>query len=175
MSTTIIINDFVSNRRAHLVFITSDFEAMAQIWDIEDPVLKELQEHQEFVGKTRWSDLEIKHFRLLLMQNLVVADSLTEDQMLDDDNTIVRSLNFLFMAFCYCLLTKVGGEIEILRVNRMSKIDITYDVQISFMRLDVDLSTANDHSEMTETSNIIKPPAFKSGMRVVVDNTKSED
>lgn len=180
MSTTIIINDYVNNRRAHLVFVMHDFEVMARFWSSTDRVLEELQPHPAFAGRTRWCDLEPKHYRLLLMQNLVAADALDEQRLTDDDHPVVRSLNFLFMALCHCLALRVGGEIEVLRVNRLTKTDITYEVAAALMRLDVEVGTVNAPEDAPEaTPDAPDAPApdaprFGPGFRVIVDNTGPE-
>lgn len=174
MSTTIIINDYVNNRRAHLVFVMHDFEIMAKFWFSTDRVLEELQQHRAFAGRRRWCDLEPKHYRLLLMQNLVAADALDEPTLTDDDHPVVRSLNFLFMAMCHCIAQRLGGEVEMLRVNRLSKTEITYEVEAALMQLDIEVGTINapdEPSEAAPDAPVPDAPSFGPGFRVIVDNT----
>lgn len=165
MSTTIILNDHVNNRRSHLVFILSDYDTISEFWYTKDNMLKELQGNKVFSGYERWCDLEPKHFRLLLMQTLYQIDNLTIDDIKNEHNTYIKSLNFLLLGFCHCLSQRVQGEVDIVNIHRITATEITYEVTTSLIYLDTEGISETENTEKKE----------KVGFKIVVDNTPNED
>lgn len=157
MSTTVIINDFIKDRRTTIVFHESDFLRVEENWETPDRLLAELQDHPVFAKRERWSDLNPTHFRLLLMSNLRKTADLSEEDMATPDNPTVTSLQFLICALIYCLQRRTESQIEMMRINRIGDHEVAYDYAAS-LNMAVDLP---------------KKDGPKGGLRVIVNNTET--
>jgi len=152
--TTVVINDFVIDRRIAILFNhPQDFQRVDSYWEIEDKLLVELDESSAvFKDKRRWCDLTPTHFRFLIMQTLNKAAALTEDQKNDPSNQTMVSLTFLLTGFIKALEIRTESTIELMRINRLGENEVIYDYSGSIsMHMDS-----------------FRP---KNGLRVIVDNT----
>lgn len=154
MSTTVILTDYPRNRRATILYLDEDFRDIEPLWDKGDRLLEELKDHPVFANRVTWRALAVVHWRILIIQNLALVAQLSSEEADDDDNPVVRSLNFLMMGLIACLERQTGSTIELLRVDRVGEHDVAFSLNAS---LDHDLDL----------------PKPKAGLRIVVDNTGS--
>lgn len=156
--TGVVINDYVINKRITLFFIPEDYALVDHNWQSTDPVLLNLQHIALFSGRTRWCDLEITHFRLLVAKNLQNAAMLATDDRMDDDNPIVSSLNYLICCLIRCIEIAGVCSLESMRINRLGDIEITIEYTASVIETDV-ISAL--------------PP--KTPFSIIIDNTEQDD
>lgn len=154
--TTVIINDYVINRRTHIVLDASDFEVARRVMGHTEPdeLLLELQDQDVFRGRTRISDLEPYHVKLLLEMNLKQAAAVKGD-VLDLSDPIMKSLVFLIEVMIVFLEKRSQSFIETLRINRVGTLDAVVEW------------TAMLNNEPPQT----KPTKKKNDISVVIDNT----
>lgn len=150
--TTVILNDFVSDRRHAILFNPHDFERVDKFWETEDQLLAGLQDNESFRDRKRWCDLSPTHFRFLIMANLNKVAALTDDEQGDTTNPTMISLTFLLTGFIKCLEMRTESTLELMRINRLGEGEVLYDYAGSI----------NMHLDS------LRP---KSGLRVIVDNT----
>ena len=158
---SILINDFVTNKRVKLFFLPDDFELVDEQWDREDRLLVHLQSMEFFKGRTRWGDLETPHFRLLIAKNLQHAATLTEEERMNDEHPVVSSLNFLICALMRSIEKRNDCHVELMRINRISDLDIAIEFTGAL------------------SMEVVSPPSSPQKkidpFSVVVDNTKPNE
>lgn len=151
--TTIIINDFVTDRRMEILFNhPQDFEQIDQYWEKEDKLLLEMQGNEFFKGHTRWCELNPTHFRFLLMATLNKVAVLTDEQQADSADQTMASLTFVITGFIKCMEDRTESTLELMRINRLDENEVLYDYT----------GSVNMHLETSRR---------KKGLRVIVDNT----
>ena len=151
--TTVIINDFVSDRRVAILFNhPHDFAHAEANWEREDALLVDLQAQESFKDRRRWCDLTPTHFRFLVMTNLTKMAALTDAEQADNTNPVMASLTFLLTSFIKCMEDATESSLELMRINRLGDEEILYDYAGSI----------NMHLDSLQP---------KKGLRVVVDNT----
>jgi hypothetical protein len=152
--TTVIINDFVTDRRVAILFNhPQDFQRVDAYWEIEDKLLVELDAANDvFKDRRRWCDLTPTHFRFLIMETLNKMACLTDDEQADQTNPTMASLTFLLTGFIKMLELRTESTLELMRLNRLGDAEVLYDYSGSI----------NMHLDS------IRP---KKGLRVIVDNT----
>ena len=149
--TTVIVNDFTNNRRTQTILTQDHFDKMAAVWENEDAILIDMQDNDFFAGRRRWCDLNPTHFRLMISRNLTIAATMPNDQRDDHNHPVIRSLHLLMAAMVICLQQRSECLVELMRIARMSEVEVTFDFSASLnMAIDVQ-----------------RP---KGGLRVVVDN-----
>lgn len=150
--TTVIVNDYVLNRRVNIVLDANDFAIADRLLASPEPdeLLLELQHLDTFKGRTRVADLEPWHLRVMVTMNLA---KVPPGESFDLGDPIVRSLLFLIATLIRCLERRADGHIEMLKLNRVGEHDLT----IEFSGL---LSMEDK-----------KPKKRKRGISLVVDNT----
>ncbi len=154
--TIVTTTDFERKRRASIILETGEFDKIARIWDNEDRILVQMQDHPFFAGRTRWRDLDPVHFRLMVMQNLSMASRLSDDEFLEESNPVIVSLNFVLGALVYCLRQKASSRIDLLRITRFAEQEVAFDF-----------------SATMETMEKGTPPPRQQPFRVVVDNNSN--
>jgi hypothetical protein len=160
--SSVIINDYVENKRIKLFFLPDDFAMIDERWGDEDPVLQSLQTFDFFLGRSRWRDLEPAHFRLLVAKNLQNAAFLAEEDRLDDDNPVVSSLNFLICAFIRCIENTIDGHVELIRLNRVGDLEVAVEFTAA---LRMEAATIKPQPPLP-------PKKDTDPFSIVVDNTK---
>lgn len=153
--TTVIINDFSTDRRVAILFNhPQDFTRADAYWEVEDKLLVGLSGLNEaFKDRRRWCDLTPTHFRFLIMESLNKMSGLTDEEQADETNPTMASLTFILTAFIKSMETMTESTIELLRLNRLTDHEVLYDYAGSInMQLDS-----------------IRPK--RDGLRVIVDNT----
>lgn len=151
MLTAVVINDFGNQTRHSVSLNKTHFDIMEGVWNDEDRLFVEMQDNDFFTGRRRWCDLTPTHFRLMICRNLTVAADLTQSDRNDPKNPVVRSLHLLITALALCLQKRLDGLVEIIRIGRLSEMEVTFDF----------------HGSLTTT---IDPQKSSGGLRVVVDN-----
>lgn len=147
----VIINDFEISRRMKYVLDDMDFDRQRTLWHDTDELLIAAQSHDLFKGRTRWSQLEIKHFHIMIVNMLKILSAMNDEARGDKTNAAVMRLAFFLCSLIFLLQEKTGYQIELLRVNRVSPADVVYDFNAS---LDVKIEPVISHS----------------GLKVVIDN-----
>jgi hypothetical protein len=152
--TTVVINDFVSDRRTAILFThPHDFQQIESYWETEDKLLVGLdQTNESFKGRRRWCDLTPTHFRFLIMENLNKVSALSDNDQADPANPTMASLTFLLTGFIKKLELVTESTLELMKINRLGETEVLYDYSGSI----------NMHLES------LRP---KNGLRVIVDNT----
>lgn len=153
--TTVIINDFSTDRRVAILFNhPQDFARVDAYWETEDKLLVGLSDLNEaFAGRRRWCDLSPTHYRFLIMETLNKMAALSDEEQSDDTNPTMVSLTFVLTAFIKLLENVTESTIELLRLNRLGDHEVLYDYAGSI----------NMHLDS------IRPK--RDGLRVIVDNT----
>jgi hypothetical protein len=151
--TTVVINDFVTDRRVVLLFnYPQDFAKIEAHWEREDKLLLALSANEAFRDRKRWCDLSPTHFRFLIMNTLNKVSALSEQEQGDADHLVMVSLAFLLSAFIKCLEDCTESNIDLMRINRLGDDEVLYDYAASI----------NMHLDN------LRP---KKNLRVIVDNT----
>lgn len=135
MKTSVIINDYLINRKISVIFNDLDFKFVNEVWNNEDKLLKDLQFVELFHGKTRWCDLEPIHYRLMIQRNLERIIDISDDNV-SNDNAIIKSLYFLISSLIICIQNKSDSIIELMKINRINEKDVIFDYQAT---LNIDL------------------------------------
>jgi len=150
MICNVVINDFEIGRRMVCVLQDSDFDHQKNIWEDTDDLLMALQKHDLFKNRTKWSDLEIKHFHVMIVNILKMLSSYDDSVRADKDHAIVRRLTF-FLCGLITHIQQTGCKIELLKVNRVTGDNVFYDYNAS---LEVKLEPQPTHT----------------GLKVIIDN-----
>jgi len=153
-TTTVLISDYTNNKHYHLVFTQDDFQTINDNWQKQDTLLVELSNAPTFKGKTKWCDLQPLNYQVLITRNLMKMDELTEDEQMDENHAVIKSLHFLITGFIKNLEINTDSCIEILRIDRIAEDNINFIHQgSSCLQLDSPKKAAN-------------------GLKIIVDNTK---
>ena len=104
-----------------------DFQIQQNQMTDTDELLTSVQNHDLFAGKTRWCDLEIKHFHIMIVNILRMLGKTDDTVRANDANPLVVRLTFFLCAFIKLLQENSGSSIDLLRVNRVSDDDVVYD------------------------------------------------
>ncbi len=158
---SVVINDYVVNKRVKLFFLPHDFELIQSKWEDTDATLERLQRIEFFKGRTRWCDLRPAHLRLMVAKNLLSASFLAEEDRVDDENPIVSSLNFLICTLVYCIEKTGDCHVESLKINRIGEMEVAVEYQAAL--------------EMEAPMKAPAPKPKKDPFTVVVDNTKDDE
>jgi hypothetical protein len=151
--TTVIINDFVTDRRTAILFNhPQDFVQVNAFWEKEEKLLVQLAENESFRDRKRLCDLSPTHFRFLIMATLKKVADLAPEQHSDPAHPAMTTLTFLLTGFIKCLEDRTESSLELMRINRLGEDEILYDYAGSI----------NMHLDS------LRP---KKGLRVIVDNT----
>lgn len=152
--TQVLIRDHVRSVSTTLLLWPDEKKAIADSWHDDDLVLKGLQKHVEFVGRTKWSDLDMSHFRVLIALHLLLLAELSEQEIGNDRNTVVRSFLRTLVAFVHMIETRAQASITLLGMQRHSLTNVVYDVTMSLNPMEF-------------------PKPHSTGLSVVVDNTRA--
>lgn len=151
--TTVIINDFATDRRMEILFNhPQDFEQIDENWEKEDKLLLEMQGNDFFKGHTRWCELNPTHYRFLLMATLNKVAALTDAQQADSSDQTMASLTFVITGFIKCMEDRTESTLELMRINRLEENEVLYDYA----------GSVNMHLETARRTK---------GLRIIVDNT----
>lgn len=151
--TTVIINDFETDRRMEILFnYPQDFEQIDTHWEKEDKLLVDMQGNDFFKGHSRWCDLNPTHYRFLLAATLNKVSMLSDEQQGDSLNQTMATLTFVITGFIKCMEERTESSLELMRINRIGENEILYDYS----------GSVNMHLDTSRR---------KKGLRVIVDNT----
>lgn len=156
MTTTVMVDDTVSDRVTRYSYPDEHRDFVKRNWEQPDKLLAGLQHLALFKDRTRWCDLDPLHFRVLLVHNLEIYSNLTETERDDRENSTVVSLNFLLMALIHCIEQRSMLEVHFLTVTRLTPYDVSYEVSARF------------YADMGFLARPRKPR-----LSVVVDNTRT--
>lgn len=152
MSTTIIINDFVSSRRSTIVLDDSDFTFVRKQWQKPDKILADLQCHPFYEGRKCWADLDPHHFHCMIVLTLIRVAALDQAKRLDSETPVVKSMHFLMAALVHCIQTRSESLIDLVKFNRINENEVTYDYSAS-LNMEID------------------PRSSGIGLKMIIDNT----
>jgi len=143
MITTVIINDFVIDRRSMVLLTKNHFDLVEAIWEKEDKILVEMQDSDLFAGKNRWCDLRSIHLRLMIAHNMTMCSKLSDNLQMDKENPVVASLHLLIAILIHGIQKNTESFVELFRIVRMSEHEITYDFTASF-NMTIDIKKKSD-------------------------------
>lgn len=153
MATNVIFDDYVLRTRTAILLGDPALSEVIEKWEQDDPLLVALGSVEFFKGRTKWSQLEPQHWRLLMTNTFNKRDTtLPIERRYNDEEPVVSTLLFLSMGLVHCLQLRAMGAVDTLRVMRLSEIDITLEFTVLMM-----------------SQPKRKPPS--TGLQVVVDNT----
>lgn len=164
-----IIFEFVDVVEDHIWSVemtTREENKVNDAWYREDTLLVELSDQEPFAGKTRWCDLEMIHYQLLLFK---AFDLLRSDAEVTTYNIEHRQpfLTFTFLASAIVKLNKLNG------VDGFDRLIIARP-RDSIVNIDFRKSYRFDWDRYIPPAPIpqisVKPKA--NPFRVVVDNSK---
>lgn len=144
----VVVNDYVRNKRMSLYYSEDDLQMAMKSWEAEDQVLVHLQAHPMFAGRRRWCDLEPHHYRLMVTKSISMVGELSDEERLDHTNPVVLSNNFLLCALAICLNKRMDGMIEVLRLSRISDIDVSFEYS-AILNQDIPDSASPSKPELT--------------------------
>lgn len=130
-TTTVIVNDFTTDRRTLTILDHTHFDRMAAVWECEDAILVEMQGNDFFAGKRRWCDLNPTHYRLMVARNLTIAAAMSDAERVDTTHPAIRSLHLLMAGLVLCLQRRAECLVELMRIARISDSEVSYDFAAS--------------------------------------------
>jgi hypothetical protein len=153
--TTVIINDYVIDRRVNIMLDANDFEIAERVLAVPEPdeLLMQLQHLETFQGRTHLSHLEPFHYRVMITMNLKKVAAI-RGVSIDLADPAVKSLVFLVACLILCLEKRADSHIELLKLNRVGELDVTVEFSA--------LMSIEDKTPKKKK---------KGGITVVVDNT----
>jgi hypothetical protein len=159
MATTVLISDFPSNKHYHLVFTDLEFHVIELNWYKQDKLLVELSHTTHlFKGRTKWCDLDALHYQILITKNISKLDELSDEEQMNENHEVIKSLHFLITGFIKTISTKTHSNVDLIRIDRISEnsVNLTY--------------TCSQCVQLDNKKNKKGKDVFK----IVVDNTKKE-
>lgn len=158
MATSVLIDDYVINKRSSLLFNENQFKSVVDRWKNTDPLLIELQNWEAFKGKDTWDKLDPAHFKMLILTVFSARDNKVKSaEYFDETNPLIHSLYFLLMGLAYCIQLRTGAAMDQMRVMRINVNELSFEFNISMI------------SDRKQILALPSPP--KSGLKIVVDNT----
>lgn len=155
MATNCIIDDYVLRNRSSLLFNDQNFLPLLQMWDKADDQLLTLGHIPLFDSKIAFAHLDPIHFKLLITDVLNKRDKeIGNGPVFNESLPVVKRLYMLLMGLIYCMQVRTGAAVDNMRVSRISDIEVTFEFTITMI------------------SEKKKDPPPKSGLQVIVDNTK---
>ena len=127
MICQVIIYDFEIARRMVYVLDDDDFVLQERRWDQTDPLLATMQSNPFFAGKTRWCDLDVIHFHVLILNILKILATLRDSQRSEKHHPAVLRLTFFICGLVSLLQQRSQSLIELLRIKRLARDDLIYD------------------------------------------------
>ena len=147
----VTINDFEIGRRMVYILDDDDFRIQQKMWSDTDDLLLALQPNALFAGRTRWCDLDIRHFHVMIVNMLKMLGNMDEFVRNNNKSQPVMRLAFFLCGLIALLQDQTGSVVELLRMNRISVDDVVYDYSAS---LDVKIVASGP----------------RMGLKLVVDN-----
>ncbi len=123
----VVVNDYEIGQRMFYILGPLDFNNQESSWNDNDPVLDILQNNEAFRGRTKWSDLDLEHFHLMIINMLKILATMDDAVRSNKDSAPVGRLAFFFCSLIRMLEERTGSHIELLHVNRVSSDDVVYD------------------------------------------------
>jgi hypothetical protein len=151
MICQVIIYDFEIERRMIYVLDDDDFVLQEQQWEHGDPLLAAMQNNPIFAGKLRWSDLDLMHFHVLILNILKILATMRDSQRSEKNNPAVLRLTFFLCGLVTLIQQRSHSLVELLRIKRLARDNLIYDYTAT-----LDVTTL--------------PSPAKSPLRIVIDN-----
>lgn len=130
-SVAIYLNDFVSSRVQTMFFSEEDFKKLDRHWDSVDQRLVSYQEVPAFKGFTKYSELSSEHLRVLIDFTMSYYSDLTDTECADETHPVTQMLTLTLLALVKAVSTDTKGNVEYMKVNRISKNNTLFDISLS--------------------------------------------
>lgn len=145
---------------------TKDEVLVNDVWYREDQLLVELSHQEPFLGKTKWCDLEMIHYQLLLYKAFDLLDPQTKVTTFNVEHR-EPFLTFSFLASAIVKMCHINGisGFDRVMISRPVESRITVDFRKTF-RFDWDQYVPPAPPEKIDKAAKVNP------FRVVVDNSK---
>lgn len=101
--------DYVADRQATLIIDADHLALMTGKWGDEDALLVGVSETEPFVGMTRWCDLPILNFKILIGFAAQKISNLSIDEFMADPCPLVESMLVLLSGLAVALKDRVGN------------------------------------------------------------------
>lgn len=151
--SVVILKDHLQGATTTLVIDEERKRPVQARWSLEDPLLTRLQGQPVFSGRTKLSELDPYHYRVLLALHLTALADLPAESREDPRNPTVRSYQWLLTGLILALEDRTQGSVSVLTVNRVSETAVMYDVSLSL-------------------EEFVFPHPKANGLRIVVDNVQ---
>lgn len=169
---TVILDDYNTSSKIYFVLAQEEFDIIEEYWDQNDQLLDDLQGFELFNGVKSWSDLDVKHWKVLVVNNLEkYTTELSFDEQQDPDNVTVSSLNFLMMGMIKKLQDVTDSDINLMKIYILQDGTIGFDCNLSMVA--VNMPSSNEaQKQNNETSHSSKD---RSHLSIIVNNDENDD
>src|ERR1700722_17878530 len=127
MICQVIINDFEIGQRILYILDDADFQSQQSKWKDTDKLLHAVQDTEMFAGRTRWMDLEIRHFHVMIVNILRMLSGMDEAIRANKDSEPVARLAFFLCGIISLIQEGSASSIDLFRITRVASDDVVYD------------------------------------------------
>ena len=152
----VFVEDIVNSRFYELLLTNKDMARASSIWNKPDKIIVDLSHTKLFDKRRLWSDLSSDHFKFLICGSFPTLSRLTTDEITNQAIPEVDSFQLLASLLIYYLEIKSEFKIRSLTIRRIRSDYLDFDIT---------------GSSSLELKNITSKP----GLKIIVDNTKSDD
>ena len=131
MAIAIILDDFISNKKLYLVFVDSDFEDVLHSWMDPTTFVNELTKQPYFKNVTRWSDLTISQWKILVASKMHDVMQLSQEEQMNEKTPAVQTLHFFIKGLVHKLQTDFSGIVDHMKIQRINEETINFNIAIS--------------------------------------------
>lgn len=131
MKIAVNILDVPTNSKSYISFAPEDIERARAIYENNNDDISALANaYPEFDGYSRWCDLSIPHYRVMLARTLTVAAYMAANAHTDHDRATTAT-NLTILCFIFTLERLSGSEIEYMLITRMTPTHFTFSYTAS--------------------------------------------
>lgn len=123
MSTSVIITDFINNRKIFLLFAEQDYSEVISAWLDPSKFFTEVKSNPNYTKYSRWGELSLPEWNNLVIHKLSEVIKLSVEEQFNEDNPYVLSLHFYLIGFCHKYLLETGMGVDFLRIQNINDID----------------------------------------------------
>lgn len=121
MAVLVTIDCFEDLKKIYIIFTAEDFTEIRNTWEDKTSFMPSIRNLSSFSDCESWSDLSFNQWKMLIGNKAVDVSSLSTAEQNDYNNTKVRILHFFLKALIYKLETEIGGDLEFMRVQLVSR------------------------------------------------------
>lgn len=152
----VFVEDIVDSRFYEFLLTNKDMARASSVWNKPDKIIVDLSHTKLFDKKRLWSDLTSDHFKFLICGSFPSLKTLSSDDITNSSIPAVDSFHFITSLLIYYLEIKSEFKIRSLAIRRIRSDYLDFDIT---------------GSSSLELKNITSKP----GLKIIVDNTKSDN